>query len=650
MRCISRSAWLLSFSAAALAGCASDLARTPALTAEKGTGATTQRHSAAAFYDTTIYRLTGSTSHSFSTDGRSVLIGTDRTGVFNAYALPIDGKAPLPLTTSTKHAAIPVSYFPGDDRMLFIADEGGNELTHLYVRERDGSIRDVTPGPKLKAGFLGWSGNGKRLFITSNERDPTVFDLYSIDATTYEKRLLFKNEDFAIDGVSPDGRYVSLMKRDTRRNSNLYLADLHSGTAPKPIIPHKEALHLFLSFTPDGKSLVYSTDEYGEFGQAWIYDVANGATRPLIKADWDVLSVTHSPSGRYRVSYVNDEEAIRVSIRDRQANDKEVALRHLPKGEIGSVRFNQREDAIAFTVTSDTSPSNIFVADLGTGVVRQLTRSLSPPLQEADLVEGVIARFESYDGLQVPGVLYRPKAASASNPVPALVLVHGGPGDQSRKGGDFALVQHLVNNGYAVYKINHRGSKGYGKTFYNLDNRRHGEADLGDIVASKPFLQSYDWIADDKIGILGGSFGGFLTAAALAFHPTVFDAGVNLFGITNWVRTLGSMPPWWAATVRKPLIDEMGDPATDMDRHRRMSPLFSAGKIVKPMLVLQGANDPRVLKAESDDLVAAIKANGVPVEYVLFPDEGHGFVRRENNVAASEAIVRFLDTYLKARK
>jgi dipeptidyl aminopeptidase/acylaminoacyl peptidase len=209
------------------------------------------------------------------------------------------------------------------------------------------------------------------------------------------------------------------------------------------------------------------------------------------------------------------------------------------------------------------------------------------------------------------------------------------------------MIQHLVNNGYAVYAINNRGSSGYGKTFYHLDDRRHGDVDLRDVVAARDWLANMDWVSD-RVAVMGGSYGGYMTAAALAFHPEVFDAGINIFGVTNWVRTLESIPAWWGAQ-RVALFDEMGDPATDAERHRRISPLFHAANIRRPMLVIQGANDPRVLQVESDEIVAAVRGNNVPVEYVVFPDEGHGFLRKENRINASEAYLRFLDQHLRAR-
>ena len=228
--------------------------------------------------------------------------------------------------------------------------------------------------------------------------------------------------------------------------------------------------------------------------------------------------------------------------------------------------------------------------------------------------------------------------------MPALVCVHGGPGGQSRTGYTASLL-HLVNHGYAVFAVNNRGSTGYGKTFFHLDDQRHGEVDLDDIVAARRYLATLDWVDGDRIGIMGRSYGGYMVGAALAFRPNEFAVGVDIFGVMNWLRTLESIPPWWAS-FRDSLYAEMGDPATDSERLRRISPLFHAENIVKPLFVVQGANDPWVLKVESDEIVETVRANGVPVEYLVFPDEGHGFLKRDNRVRSAEAILAFLERHL----
>ncbi|HEX9933435.1 MAG TPA: S9 family peptidase [Allosphingosinicella sp.] len=638
-----KAALAMGISALAIAGCATTESGNGAPAATAAAQGQPVRYSARDFFETTAYSLAGSGRYAFSPDGRSILISSDQSGVFNAYRLPVAGGAPQPVTASRDNATFAISFFPNDERVLVTSDRGGNELNHLYVRLGDGRLHDLTPGERLKAQFLGWSADGRTFFVSTNERNPQMFDVYAYDAASYDRRMVFQNEGYTPAAVSPDGRHVALVKAHSSANSDIYLAELGGNAAPRLITEHQGNVeHGPYTFTPDGRSLVYGTDEHGEWRQAWTYDIASGRRERLVAADWDVMNVSYSPSGRYRVHALNADASTEVTILG--PGGRRVRLRGVPPGDLGGIRFNRDETQMAFTIASDTSPSDIFIADLRTGQSRRLTQALSARIDERRLVEGRVARFASYDGVQVPGILYRPREASASNPVPAIVLVHGGPGGQSRRGYS-AQVQHLVNNGYAVYAVNNRGSSGYGKTFFHMDDKRHGDVDLRDVVAARHFLAGQDWISD-RVAVMGGSYGGYITAAALAFHPEVFDAGINIFGVTNWVRTLQSIPAWWGAQ-RVSLFDEMGDPATDATRHRAISPLFHARNIRRPMLVVQGANDPRVLQVESDELVAAARANNVPVEYILFPDEGHGFLRKENRVRASEAYLTFLNQHLR---
>jgi dipeptidyl aminopeptidase/acylaminoacyl peptidase len=259
-----------------------------------------------------------------------------------------------------------------------------------------------------------------------------------------------------------------------------------------------------------------------------------------------------------------------------------------------------------------------------------------------------VVRYPSFDELEIPAIYYKPKTASADNKVPALVWVHGGPGGQSRQT-YFPLIQYLVNHGYAILAVNNRGSSGYGKTFYKMDDQNHGDKDLMDCVYGKKWLAQQDYIDGDKIGIIGGSYGGFMVMAALTRQPEEFEVGVNLFGVTNWIRTLRSTPPWWES-FRDALFLEMGNPYTeDSVRLYEISPLFHAEKVVKPTMVLQGAQDPRVLQVESDEIVEAVRKNNVPVEYVLFEDEGHGFVKKENEIEGYGKVLEFLNQHLREK-
>jgi dipeptidyl aminopeptidase/acylaminoacyl peptidase len=182
-----------------------------------------------------------------------------------------------------------------------------------------------------------------------------------------------------------------------------------------------------------------------------------------------------------------------------------------------------------------------------------------------------------------------------------------------------------------------------------MDDKQHGEEDLLDVVWAKKYLQGLDWIDSDSIGVMGGSYGGFMTLAAMTFHPDEFEVGIDIFGVSNWIRTLKSIPPWWES-FKVALYDEMGDPETDEERHRAISPLFHAKQISKPLLVIQGSNDPRVLQVESDEIVEQVTENGVYVDYLIFSDEGHGFRKKVNRIAAAESMVSFLDKCLRKKE
>ena len=604
------------------------------------------QYDAEAFFATTSYILPQ--GYAWSADDKQLLLTSDETGIYNVYGLPAAGQGKQALTSSTTDSTFAVSWFPADQRVLFTADHGGNEINHLYVREADGKTRDLTPGDKNKADFVGWSADKQHFFVITNERKAQAFDLYKYAIKDYSRTLVFRNDAaWQITGLSPDDRYLALSKPRTAADSDIYLADLTAKQrAPQLITKHQgNVTHNVYTFTRDSKQLVYATDEFGEFNQAWTYDIASGARTPLIRADWDISFVTYSESGRYRIWGVNQEARTAVHILDTRG-DKEVSLPDLPAGELAQVRFSRDESHLALLVSSDTSPSDVYTIDFGAQRSARLTHALNPQIKEADLVETEVVRYPSFDELKIPSILYKPQTASATHKVPALVWVHGGPGGQSRRGYS-ATIQHLVNHGYAVLAANNRGSSGYGKTFFHMDDRKHGDVDLKDIVAAKQYLAGLDWVDGERIGIIGGSYGGYMVGAALAFSPDTFDVGIDIFGVMNWVRTLTSIPPWWAA-FKESLYDEMGDPATDGERHRAISPLFHAKNIRAPLLVVQGANDPRVLQVESDEIVAAVRENGVAAEYKVFPDEGHGFTKRENKIAASNAYVTFLDKYLQA--
>jgi len=591
------------------------------------------------FYATRSYN-----GNAINHNGTALLVASDQTGVFNLYRASLDGKNWQQLTKSDSNALQPLDWFPQDDRILYSSDQGGNELHHIFVLETDGKVVDLTPGDKLKANFLGWSQDGA-LWLTSNERDSKFFDLYRYDSTTYQRSLSFTNSGgFELAAISANGRYLAMKKTRNNADNDLYLVDLQQPL-PSPIhlTPHEGNVSFQIhGFSRDSQQLIYGSDQNSEFSQAFAYDLAANSHRLYQQADWDISFVEFSKDNQYKVVGINADAATHIQIIN-QHTGQQLPLPPLPTGDMRSVQFSADSQYLSFYLNADNSPSNLYVWKIADTKASRLTQALSAAIDERQLVASQVIRYASFDGLQIPALLYQPQQASAQQRVPALIWIHGGPGGQSRTGYS-PVIQHLVNQGYAVLAVNNRGSSGYGKTFFHLDDLKHGEDDLQDIVYGKKYLQSLNWIDPDRIGVMGGSYGGYLTMAAMAFTDE-FKVGINIFGVTNWLRTLQSIPPWWES-YRESLYAELGDPAKDADRLKRISPLFHANKVKKPVLVVQGANDPRVLQAESDDMVAAIKKQRVPVEYLLFPDEGHGFVKKANRIKAQQAYVQFLQQYL----
>ena len=591
-----------------------------------------------------FYKNTRFFGASWAPDRQKLLVSSNLSGIWNAYAIPVGGGDPQPLTQSTGNSIFAQSYFPGDERIIYTSDEGGNELTHVYVRSPDGATKDLTPGTKLKASFHGWAGDDKSFFVSTNERDAQFFDLYEIATDGYARTLLYKNTDgFEIGPVSRDKRYIALVRPRTTSDADIFVHDRTTNTT-KNITEHTGTVNNSpADFSPDGSKLLFVSDSGSEFAALRSYDLASGAKSTVYAQPWDVLGAEYSKGGKYLTVYVNEDSRFVARVLD-AATFSVVQLSDMPTGLVRGVSVSPDDASLAFYASDGSVPDELYVRSFRSAPKR-LTNALHSAIRREDLVVPTVVRFKSYDGVEVSGVLYRPHQASPDAKAPAIVKVHGGPGGQAQVGYN-ALTQALVNRGYVVFDINNRGSSGYGKTFYAMDDRTHGEADLGDVVASKAMLAQTGYVDSTKIGILGGSYGGYMVLAALTLQPEAFKVGVDLFGISNWMRTLNSIPPWWAS-FKEALYAEMGDPKTDSARLHRISPLFNADKITAPLLVLQGANDPRVLKVESDEIVAAAKKNGVPVEYIVFEDEGHGFVKKENEIEGYTAVLGFLDRYLK---
>ena len=590
------------------------------------------------FFDYTNFSLSGS-YYGFNLTDERFLVNHNQSGISNAYEFDIQTSEFISVTTSDTKSFYGLSYFPSDDRVILQADNQGDELNHIFVKD-GGEVIDLTDYENTRAKFLGFSVDGLSFYIASNQRDAITLDIYKYSVDDYSKSMLYQNNAaYEVTAKSDGDRYFVLTNSVDNYSTQIVLYD--QITDSELNITNNKVENSFLSFM--GNALLYSSNYDDNFNQLWSIDLTTNEEKKVYSASWDIVGANFYENTNTLHVFINEDASTKLVFLS--ADDySELSNEILPTEGLKGFSLSRAEDSYAFVYGSDTSPGDLFFSKTNFDESSLVASSFNT-LDEANMVSSEVIRFESFDGLEIPSILYKPKGASPSNPAPVMVYVHGGPGGQTRKGFN-SQIQYMLHHGYGILGVNNRGSSGYGAEFYHLDDKRHGQEDLQDIIASKEYLQSLSWVDDNKIGVMGGSYGGFMTLAALTFYPDVFNVGIDIFGVSNWVRTLKSIPPWWES-FKVALYDEMGDPAADEERHRKISPLFHAQNITKPMLVIQGSNDPRVLQIESDEIVNQVRANNVYVDYLVFPDEGHGFRKKVNRVKSANSIVDFLDECLK---
>ncbi|MEO7176406.1 MAG: S9 family peptidase, partial [Saprospiraceae bacterium] len=477
--------------------------------------------------------------------------------------------------------------------------------------------------------------------------DERYFDIWKMDTSSWQPVMFYQN-DSSLDAtlISSTGRYVVLTKSITTDKNELYLYDRNAKTT-KRLSNDNEATWNAAAIEQNDSILYYTTNDGSEFTYLVKYNINSGKTEKFFEDKWDVQGMSLSEHEKYHTIFINDDGKNKVLLFDHASNQL-VKLPAMEDGDVQGIVISDSEQNMLLSIGSSTSPVNVFNYNVATKEFKQLTTTLNAEVDPADLATAEVVRYKSFDGKEIPAIYYKPIQASKDHKVGALVWVHGGPGGQSRVGFNNSI-QFLVNHGYAVLAVNNRGSSGYGKTFFKLDNRDHGNGDLKDCIWAKKWLNEQEYIDSNAIAIIGGSYGGNMVLNALCLHPDEFKAGIDLFGVANWMATLKNIPAYWES-FKKALYEEMGDPYTaDSTMLIATSPIFNYQKITKPLLVFQGVNDVRVLQSESDEIVAGVKKNGVPVEYVLYPEEGHGFVKKENLITTDNKTLAFLEKYLKAK-
>jgi dipeptidyl aminopeptidase/acylaminoacyl peptidase len=586
------------------------------------------------------------TGLSFSPDEERILFTSDASGILNAHEVVIRDGTQRQLTHSQTENIRGISYFPDDERILITRDPGNVENSILSVLQPDGTETNLISGETVQSLFAGWSPDHQSFYVSTNERNKHVYDFYKIDARSFKRTLIYRATDrYYFCAMSADERYALFAKSERRADSDIFLYDVNSAEM-KCLTPHQgDVLNCLPVFDRHAKAIYYVTDEGSEFRYVRWLDLESGETRVIEKTEGDVAWTFFSPDFQKRVTFWADRF---TTLRVMNIHDEETGtVARLPgfsQQNITSAVISSSGRRLAFYVNGDRSPGNIYLYEFETESVSQLTESLNPEIDPDDLVESEIVSFHSFDGLEIPCLLWRPHGVDEANKAPALVWVHGGPGGRMGKGYT-GRIQYLVNHGYVVLGLNYRGSYGFGKKFFAADRRKHGREPLWDCVAAKEYLARLGYVASAKIGIIGASFGGYMALAALTFQPEEFAAGVNICGLSNLVSFAKTAPKYWDT---KRFYEKLGDPESDEELLRQISPFFHSDRITKPLMILQGATDPRCPKEQSDEMVTAIRKNGGRVEYLVYEDEAHGFRKRKNAIHAYEAILKFLDSNLKS--
>lgn len=584
---------------------------------------------------------------SYSPVGDEVAYLTNVTGVNQVWKSPAHGGWPEQLTFFEDRVQR-VAWSPRGDSLLFVKDQGGDERGQFYLVDAGGEhVEALTNDPKTIHQFGGFSRDGAWICYSSNQRDERYFDVYVMElATRKTRRLLAGDDTYNANSFSPDGRYVLATREHSNTENDLFLIDIQSTQATY-LTPHSgEAIYRHATWLPDSSGFYLATNQDRDKSNLAFYDVKSRKLTHVEDSTYEVDDETEiaiDQAGRYLFYAWNQDGVSILRIRDLKTGQVQI-FHGLPSGVVGRGSFNADGDKVAFSYSSPTINGDIWIYDLKANRASQVTHSTRAGIPEASFVPPQLITYSSFDKRQIPAFYYVPKNAGGER-LPAIVVFHGGPEEQERPR-FLPIYQYFVNRGYAVLAPNIRGSAGFGKQYIHMDDYKKRQDAILDGVAAADFLKTQSNIDPRKIAVMGSSYGGFMTLAEATMHPELWAAAVDIVGISSWSTYFINTGPWRRASRAA----EYGDPEKDPEFMASISPINYADRIQAPLFVIAGANDPRVPKTEADQIVAKVKARGVPVEYLSFPDEGHGLAKRANRIKGYTAIADFLDRYVKNAK
>ncbi|MDP4180764.1 MAG: S9 family peptidase, partial [Bacillota bacterium] len=585
--------------------------------------------------------------YTMSSDGKYLAYVAPWENRRNVFVVAAEGGEPKRITSSKDRDI--ADYAWKDDKIIYLKDNGGDENYQIYAASIDGKAEDVdlTPYPGVMAYYVDMlKGNKNEILIQMNKKDPKVFDVYRLNVLTGETVMVAENPgnitSWVTDSVgklriavSGDGVESKILYREKEEDGFTTLIEAKAGETFTPIM-----------FSKDNQSL-YATSNIGRDTAAIVkMDLKTGDQKVIFeRKDVDVSNIIVNPITRevLGATYITDMTNIEYFNQDFKAIMDKVAKKFDNGLQVGVNDLSEDMTRFILSVGSDKDPGAYYYYDSTTDKLTKLG-DLLPSIKADKMAQMIPVSYKSRDGLIIHGYLTLP-ANKIPSKLPVIINPHGGPWARDVWGFN-PEVQFLANRGYAVLQMNFRGSTGYGKKFVDAGNKQWGLKMQDDITDGVQWLIKLG-IADPKrVGIYGASYGGYATLAGIAFTPDLYAAAIDYCGISNIFTLLQSIPPYWESQ-KKMFYERVGDPEKDKDLLTKISPIFHADKIKTPLFVAQGANDPRVNKAESDQIVEALKERNVSVQYMVKENEGHGFSNEENRIDLYKAMETFFAKYLK---
>lgn len=578
----------------------------------------------------------------FSPDGRWVAYTSDVTGRSQIWKVPAQGGWPTEVTFGD--APVSGAAWARDGSSLaFERDSGGSERYDLYAVASDGgSPQNLTTTPAVREQIVGFSDDQRFLAFLSDSGRAGHYEVWVRDLGSGRARQLTSDSVSVLGAVwSHDSRFLALARTNDFANVDAVLLDV-SARGGRLLTPHAGSKsYMPVAFSPDDRELLLISDAKDGVPRLAIIELGRDTLRWLDTGPWPVQAAGWSADGRLAYSEDADGRVTSYLVRPDGSGRRPLGP---ARGTTVFIEFSTDGRRVLLAHSDATSAADLWVADARRDTTWQVTFSMEGGISAADLSPATLVHYPSFDGRKISAFVYLPFNLRKDGSNPAIVMAHGGPSGQWQDA--FSRdVAYYANHGYVVIRPNVRGSTGYGKAFEDLNNLDWGGGDLKDLVAAADYLVGTGYVARSKIAVMGGSYGGYLTLAALAFTPERWAVGVDWFGISSIVTLARTTDPLLMPYLER----EMGSLATREALMRERSPLFAAARIRAPLLILQGDNDPRVPLAESRQVAEAVRRNRGIVDLVIYPGEGHGFRKLEDQLDSMRRAVAFLDRYVKGR-